>query len=114
MFKLIYANCTDQNKAEQLARTLVEEQLVASASIIPHTKSFYLWEGGLKEDQQVSVLMQCRTSYIKRVFERIRDMHSYDPPAVMATDITEGDPHFLDWMQRVLPADQPQEATDGI
>jgi periplasmic divalent cation tolerance protein len=112
-FQFVYVNCTTEAEAKEIGRRLVEEKWSASASIIQNTLSYYYWEGELKEDKQVTLFLQCRAKFMENVTKLIKSMHAYDVPCIISFPITQGDAHFMDWMQRVLPDNQPLEAADG-
>ena len=48
------------DKAEELARKLIEERLVACANISAPVTSLYWWEGEIQRDQEAVVIMKTR------------------------------------------------------
>lgn len=112
-FQFVYVNCVNIAEAQRIGKTLVEQKWVASANIFNQTLSYYWWQGELVEDPQTTLIMQCRTEHMSILVEKIKSMHSYSIPCILAFPISEGSPEFTDWMQRVLPAELPQEAPDG-
>lgn len=112
-FQFVYVNCTNQQEAQNIGRTLVEQKWAASANVFNQTLSYYWWEGQLREDAQTTLIFQCRTEHLNQITEKIKSMHAYNVPCIIALPIDEGSAEFIDWMQRVIPAHLPQEATDG-
>jgi periplasmic divalent cation tolerance protein len=112
-FQFVYINCVSTAEAQKIGRTLVEQKWVASANIFNQTLSYYWWEGELVEDPQATLILQCRTEHLEKLSAKIKSMHSYSLPCIIALPIDEGSADFIDWMQRVLPAELPQEAPDG-
>jgi len=46
---MIYVTCPDREVARTIARTLVEEKLIACANIIDGMTSIYRWENKIEE-----------------------------------------------------------------
>ncbi len=45
------------------------------------------------------MLMKTRNSEVKKVIERIKELHSYDVPEVISLKIEEGSRDYLDWIR---------------
>jgi periplasmic divalent cation tolerance protein len=71
-------------EAPTLVRTLVEERLVACGNVLPGARSIYRWEGALCDDEEAVVLMETTAERLTTAMERIRELHSYECPKVVA------------------------------
>ena len=91
--------CGDRGEAKAIARTLVNERLVACANILGKMTSIYQWQGALEEQEEVAVLLKTRRDLTDAVTERIKSLHSYDLPCVISLLIQGGNPDFLSWLQ---------------
>ena len=91
--------CGDRGEAKAIARTLVNERLVACANILGKMTSIYQWQGALEEQEEVAVLLKTRRDLTDAVTERIKSLHSYDLPCVISLPIQGGNPDFLSWLQ---------------
>lgn len=98
MFQLVVTTCPDEPCAQQLAKALVEKRLAACVSIIPNVQSIYHWQGEVQQD--VEWQLTCKT--LNRVYEEleqtITELHPYDVPEIIATEITAGSPSYLQWI----------------
>ena len=83
---------------EKLARTLVEEKLIACINAT-NVKSFFRWEGELEEDDEVLLIMKTKAAKVKHVIERVKKLHSYDVPEVIAVPIIDGNTDYMDWVR---------------
>ena len=95
---LLYVTCGNNEEAKTIARTLVNEQLIACANILGKITSIYRWEGVVAEDEEVAVLLKTRRDLEVRGTERIKELHSYDLPCVIGLPITGGNPDFIHWL----------------
>ena len=95
---LLYVTAANRTEAGEISRALVESGLVACANIMqPHT-AVYRWEGEVKSDKEVAIIMKTRRELVIHASERIKAMHSYDVPCVVAVPIVVGNPEFLQWI----------------
>lgn len=94
----LYMTAANRQEAQIIARTLVEERLVACANILGDIESFYRWEGAVQNDAEVALILKTRSVKVNAVTQRIKALHSYDCPCVVALDIQGGNPAFIDWI----------------
>ncbi len=95
---LIYVTASSDEEARKIAGTVVAERLAACANIIPGVTSLYWWQGRVQEDSEVTVILKTRDDLVARLTERIKDLHSYECPCVVALPIAEGNRAFIDWI----------------
>lgn len=91
----LYVTTATQDEARSIARTLLEENLIACANILGETESFFRWEG--KIDRATEAVAIFKTGYqpLQAVIDRIVALHSYDCPCVVALPIADGYADFL-------------------
>ena len=97
--QLVLSTCATLDEAKKIAKTLVEERLAACVNIMPQIFSIYEWEG-LQEDSEVLLLIKTRS--LELVEERIKELHSYEVPEIIAIEIKDGSQEYLEWMDRIL------------
>ena len=86
-------------EAEGLARALVEEGLAACVNLIPGIRSFYRWEGQVQDDSEVLLVIKTGSERCDALAERVRELHSYDLPEVLALPVAGGSRRYLDWVR---------------
>ena len=96
--KLIYVTCETRDEAVHIAKTVVEERLAACANILGEITSVYWWEESIKESQEFAVTLKTQTDLVEKLTERIKTLHSYSCPCVVALPIEGGNSEFLDWI----------------
>ncbi|HIJ39387.1 MAG TPA: divalent-cation tolerance protein CutA [Rhodospirillaceae bacterium] len=95
---LIYVTAASRESALEMAKTLVQQHLVACANIIDRATSVYWWDGRLCEETEALLLLKTRSDLKSAVIVRIQELHSYSCPCITAFDIDDGNPAFLDWI----------------
>ncbi len=95
---VVLVTCPNRRRAETLGRTLVEEGLAACANVIPGLTSIYRWQGKLCRDPEVLVLLKTRRSRFPALAKRVREIHPYSVPEVIALRVAAGFPAYLAWV----------------
>lgn len=95
---LVYVTTSTRQEALTIARAVVEDRLAACANVLPPITSVFWWEGAAQEEGEVALILKTRASLIERLIERIKALHSYECPCVVAWPIAAGNPAFLDWI----------------
>ncbi|HJS33001.1 MAG TPA: divalent-cation tolerance protein CutA [Alphaproteobacteria bacterium] len=96
--RLLYITVGNIDEARRIARALVEERIAACANIVAAMESIYWWEGKPTEDREIIVIAKTRTALVERAIARVRELHSYTVPCVVALPILDGNRGFLDWI----------------
>lgn len=99
-----YVTAKDARQARRLASALVEEQLAACANILGPMRSIYRWEGQIRSDREVAIVFKTRRSLVGRLAARVKELHTYECPCVVALPIAGGHPPYLDWLAAEAPA----------
>ena len=82
----------------RIARLLVEEKLAACVNVA-EVDSYYRWKGEFCEDREALLIIKTEKSKIDRIIERIKEIHSYDLPEIIALPIVAGYDKYLAWVE---------------
>lgn len=96
---IIFTTAPTPEDGERIARTVVEERLAACASIIPHTKSVYWWEGKMETATEQLVIIKTRRALFAAVRDRILQLHPYKVPEILAVPVEAGSEEYLRWLK---------------
>ncbi|WP_457555924.1 divalent-cation tolerance protein CutA [Candidatus Pyrohabitans sp.] len=98
MYAVIYITAKDAAQAKHIARKLVEERLAACANIIEKVTSFYWWRGKIEEDEEAFIILKTLREKVPAVVKRVKELHSYEVPEVIALEIVDGSEDYLSWL----------------
>jgi periplasmic divalent cation tolerance protein len=94
---LVYITAGSEAEAEKIGDTLVCERLAACANRHP-IKSTFWWEGKVDRDDEVALVVKTKSSLVDEVVTRVKELHSYQVPCIVALPIVAGNPDFLNWI----------------
>ena len=92
----------NEEDAARVARVLVEERLVACANLLPGARSLYRWEGRVRDEREVVVLLKTRKQDWAALLSRLHDLHPYDTPELVAVRVAAGAPKYMAWLEAQL------------
>jgi len=96
--RVVLVTAPDAETAAVIGRTLVEERLIACANLVPGIRSIYRWEGRVADDAEVLLLLKTRASRCAAVAARVKSLHPYALPEVVALPVVDGSEAYLDWV----------------
>ena len=94
----VYIIAADAAEAERIARALIEERLAACVNVLGSVSSIYRWQGQVERATEVSLIAKSRRHLFDRLAARVRALHSYQTPAIVAWPIVAGDAAYLAWI----------------
>jgi periplasmic divalent cation tolerance protein len=98
----LYISCPSTEAAQEIARALVSERLIASANILPGATSIYRWEGKVTETDET--LMICKTSsgVADAAITRAKALHPSEIPCITMVPVEGGLATYLRWIKDQL------------
>jgi len=92
----------NREEAVKIVRSLLEERLIACANIVGPISSIFWWQGKIDEAREFLVFMKSHENLFERLSERVKEIHSYEVPEIIALPIIKGSPPYLQWLSDSL------------
>jgi periplasmic divalent cation tolerance protein len=105
---IILSTASKLEEAERIAQALVEEKLAACVNLLPQIDSRYWWDGEIQSGQEVLMIIKTLRSRFKAVEARIKALHSYTVPEILAIPVALGSRAYLQWMARSVEVSKPK------
>jgi len=104
---LIYTLFGSGEEARRVAMVLLNEKLIACANHFAPAVSQYVWpdENGkpdVREEQEFPVLLKTSQTLAQEAMERLKELHSFDTPAILSWQVWRTDPLFANWLGQQL------------
>ncbi len=94
--------CPDAATASTIARRLVEERLAACVNRVEGVTSTFRWEGQVEEDTECLLVIKTVEEVYPALEKRIKAMHPYELPEIIAVPITTGATGYLRWIEESI------------
>ena len=98
LFQIVLTACPDKACAERIARALVEEGLAACVNILPPMRSIYRWKGKIEDASEQLLVIKSAVAHFPAIRDRLRSLHPYELPEIIAVPIADGLPEYLAWL----------------
>ena len=95
---LVITNCPDEAVANAIALALVEAKLAACVNILPRVQSIYRWQGQVESASEIALFIKSTAAAYPALEAQIRALHPYEVPEIIALDIAQGLPAYLNWL----------------
>jgi periplasmic divalent cation tolerance protein len=99
-FLIIFSTVPSLKVAEKIGATLVKEKLAACANITGKIRSIYSWKGKICREGEVLMILKTRKNLYGRLEKRLRALHPYELPEVIALPLVDGSPDYLQWLAK--------------
>ena len=100
----VIVTAASEEEGEKIGTSLVKEELAACCNIIPNVKSVFQWKGEVSTEKEVILFIKSKASLFNRLRDRIKELHSYEVPEIIAFPISQGLPDYFRWMDDVIKA----------
>lgn len=88
----------DRQMAESIATALVGARLAACVQISENLTSFYWWQGKTEKTIECLCIVKTTVDRLPETIVKIKAIHSYDVPEIIALPIIGGNSEYLDWI----------------
>ncbi|MEX0887002.1 MAG: divalent-cation tolerance protein CutA, partial [Phycisphaeraceae bacterium] len=94
----VYITASSDDEARRLATGLIQSRLVACVNILGKIDSVFYWGGSIQRESEVALVAKALRSDFAAINGKVRELHSYDCPCIVAWPIIEADVEFLQWV----------------
>jgi periplasmic divalent cation tolerance protein len=102
---LLFCTCPDEVVASAIAERLVEERLAACVNQLPGIQTVYRWQGAIERDTEVLLLIKTARFRVDALTARLRELHPYEVPEIIAVSVSQGLPDYLNWVTQCTSTD---------
>ena len=95
---LVLSTFPDRNKAQRIAEELVTGRYAACANVGSAMDSFYWWKNEVEAATEVLVYFKTTSERFEAFAEKLRELHPYDVPEIIAFRVSRGSTDYLRWV----------------
>jgi len=95
---MIYISVPNAEKAKEISNALVNDRLAACVGTQSAYQSTYRWEGKIENDSELLLTVKTRLSLFNSVEEKVKKLHPYKVPEIIAVPIIAASKDYADWI----------------
>ncbi|HKN19061.1 MAG TPA: divalent-cation tolerance protein CutA [Dissulfurispiraceae bacterium] len=95
---VIYITAPNEEVGARIARALVEERLAGCVNIVKPIRSIYRWQENIEDDTEILMIVKTQKRLFESLEKRVRELHSYSVPEIIAVPVVEGSRAYLKWL----------------
>ncbi|MGE5895055.1 MAG: divalent-cation tolerance protein CutA [bacterium] len=100
-FIIVFITTQNEEEAVKISRALVQEKLAGCVNIIRAIRSIYRWEGKVEDSSEVLMIVKTRRELFDNLAARVKELHSYTVPEIIALPLLRGSQDYLSWLTDV-------------
>jgi periplasmic divalent cation tolerance protein len=98
-FCVVLVTCGSLPEAKRIGGELVKQKLAACVNIIPQINSIFFWKGRLSQEKETLLLIKTRSVLFSNLVRRIKNLHSYEVPEIIALPILAAEKNCTAWLK---------------
>lgn len=102
MYIVILITCANKKEARAIAGGLIKDKLAACVNILAGVESTFWWENKVERQEEVMLVVKSKKTKLARIIKKVKSLHSYSVPEIIALPIIAGDRHYLKWIDESL------------
>ena len=96
---IVLITASSEGEAEKIGSALVDERLAACVNIVAGIRSLFFWKGKTRDEREVLLICKSRRQLLDRIVARVKSLHSYAVPEIIALPVIGGSAEYLSWMR---------------
>ena len=103
MMRIVLTTFANAEDAAKAVRVLVDEQVIACGTILPGARSIYRWKDAIEDTEEAVVLLKTTAERFPALEQRLRAIHPYETPEIVALDPAAVSKDYADWIIGCVP-----------
>ena len=98
MYIVVFVTAKDAKQAQKIAAGLIRGRLAACVNVVKDIKSIFWWEGSVDQSDEALLIIKSRKTLLKKIIRKVKELHSYQLPEIIALPIIDGSKDYLKWI----------------
>ena len=99
---VILITCASLGEAETITEALVSEKLIACGNIVSGVRSIFFWQNKISKETESLIIAKSIHKHFPSIIEKVKEMHSYTVPEIIALPLIEGSGDYLRWIESTV------------
>lgn len=98
MYIVVFSTVSNRKEAERIAKGLIKDKLAACVNIVDNVHSLFWWQGKIDSAKEALLVIKTRKALKDKLIMKIKSLHSYEVPEIIALPIVAGNKKYLEWI----------------
>lgn len=98
MHIVVFVTVSSKEEAQKITQGLLQEKLVACGNSIEGVESHFWWQGTIDQAKETLLIFKTRKALFPKVVRKVKSLHSYEVPEIIALPVVGGNKQYLDWI----------------
>ncbi len=98
MHIVIFITVPNKKEANCIAVELIKNKLAACVNIMENVHSIFWWQGKVDTAEEALLIVKTRKALMNKLIKKVKSLHSYEVPEIIALPIICGDKEYLKWI----------------
>ncbi len=112
--RIVVMTARDEEEANRIARALVDERLAACVNVIGPVRSIYRWRDAVEDEREYLLLAKTRARLYASLERRVKELHSYEVPEVIAIAPASGSTRYFEWLMESTAGESKKRARSKV
>lgn len=95
---VIFVTAANKKEADKIASALINNKLAACVNVIANVNSLFWWQGKAAYAKETLLIVKTRRALMHKLIKKVKSLHSYAVPEIIALPIVSGDKKYLRWL----------------
>ena len=109
--RIVLVTVASEEQGARIARILVQEKLAACVNAVGPIRSIYRWRDEIEDDREFLLIIKSRAELFARLERRVRELHTYEVPEVVAVKLDAVSAPYLAWLLKSTASGRPRKRT---
>ena len=96
---VVLVTASSAKEAEEISKCLLNEKLAACVNTVK-VESVFRWKQKIERAKEVLMLIKTREKLFKKLQKKVKEIHSYEVPEIIALPVIAGYRPYLDWIEQ--------------
>jgi periplasmic divalent cation tolerance protein len=107
---VVLTTMPDDERTDELARAIVDEQLAACVNVLAPMMSTYRWKGAVEREAERQLVIKTTRGRLSALESRLRALHPYELPEFLVLTVEAASAGYAAWVTEQTRPDVERNA----
>ncbi|THJ23784.1 MAG: divalent-cation tolerance protein CutA [Nitrospira sp. CG24D] len=97
---IVFVTVPGLREGSRISKAILTSRLAACVNVIPGVQSMYQWKGKIVREKEAMLVMKTTRARYQKLEQKIKQLHPYEVPEVIAMPLICGSPQYIEWVKR--------------